>query len=96
MGKPQAVVGLAAIAAAAGVTNETTHESYHTVCDRCADMEGFSEKDPEHEDCTGKCAQTGRNGRLDCAGPCACKCNIPLSKNEIMKLRSLVNKLTSL
>lgn len=70
----------------------------HNECLECAPLARKWEKDdePNHDNCTNRCPGYYAPGVLvavECSGPCGCECAKPLSRNEIMELRDLVDRL---
>jgi len=67
---------------------------YHHECHACRGSDGYYPTTPQHDDCTGKCSGSeGWSSGPDpnCAQPCPCDCSKPLTRNEVMNLRVLLD-----
>lgn len=67
-----------------------------SACFACSGTDGYYPTKPQHDDCTGKCSGNPTYRQPNpppCGKPCPCKCSEPLSRNEIMELRDLAERL---
>lgn len=67
------------------------HEAWHRACRQCAGTDGYYPTTARHDECSGKCGGEYRNTK--CAGPCPCTCSTPLSRDEVMEVRDLIERL---
>lgn len=73
-------------------------EAYdHRDCRPCSGSGGYYASKADHDSCTGKCCGItdgyGGEAIAPCEGPCPCRCNQPLSRDEIMDIRDLIERL---
>lgn len=72
---------------------------HHSDCFACRGTDGFYPTTPQHDDCTGKCgglASYQSAADPNCAEPCQCDCQKPLTRNEVMQLRTLLDHFSKL
>ena len=67
-----------------GQSPQPCSDGFH---DSCAYCDGIIRDEPNHDLCQNTCGAKEFNG---CAAPCGCGCDKPLTRNEVMSLRAML------